>query len=172
MAKHKLNYTGKSIIQMPLEHWQAWAISYLFRNPVPVFDHLCGKEIFPHNQSEQPLASMYQSHVFYHWSLRRREQYLTLCFPYSGSCREQWGYLFVFSRLDNPSILSISSQDMPSHPVTSFLALLWMYSSTLTSFLYCRAQNFTQCSRWGCTNAKYSGRKIEVSCRTSHLQSG
>ena len=41
-------------------------------------------------------------------------------------------------------------------PVTSFVALLWMLSSTLTSFLYCGAKNCTQYSRVGCTNPSYS----------------
>lgn len=41
--------------------------------------------------------------------------------------------------------------------ITSFVSLLWMLSSTLTSlFLYCGAKNCTQYSRLGCTNPNYS----------------
>lgn len=38
------------------------------------------------------------------------------------------------SILDNPSILSLSSQDMPSTPFVRFVALLWILSSTLILF--------------------------------------
>ncbi|KAK4824371.1 hypothetical protein QYF61_014031 [Mycteria americana] len=53
----------------------------------------------------------------------------------------------LFSKLDKPKVLSHSSQDMPSSPSTSFVALLWMHSRTFTSFLICGAQNCTQYSR-------------------------
>ena len=63
----------------------------------------------------------------------------------------------LFSKLDKPEVLSCSSWDMPSSPFTSFVALLWTHSRTFTSFLNCGAQNCTQASRWGRTNAEYSG---------------
>lgn len=59
------------------------------------------------------------------------------------------------SRLDNKSVLSLSSWDMP---FTSFVALLWTLSGTLTSFWYIEAPKSTQYSRWGHSNIKYSGR--------------
>jgi len=54
--------------------------------------------------------------------------------------------------------LSFSSQDMPSSLFTSSVAFLWTLSRVLTSFLYYKAQNCTQYSGWGCTNAEYTGR--------------
>ncbi|KAK4816063.1 hypothetical protein QYF61_011071 [Mycteria americana] len=63
----------------------------------------------------------------------------------------------LFSRLDKPRVLSHSSQDMPSSPVTSSVALRWTHSRTFTSFLNGGAQNCTQRSRGGHTSAEYSG---------------
>ena len=63
----------------------------------------------------------------------------------------------LLSKLDKPKVLSHSSQDMPSNTFTSFVAFLWMHSRTFTSFLICGAQNRTQYSRWGSTNAEYRG---------------
>ncbi|KAK4829029.1 hypothetical protein QYF61_001804 [Mycteria americana] len=53
----------------------------------------------------------------------------------------------LFSKLDHPKVLSHSSQDMPSSPFTSFVALLWTHSRTFTSFLNFGAQNCPQYSR-------------------------
>jgi len=47
----------------------------------------------------------------------------------------------------NPSVLSLSSQHVPSRPSASFVALLWMLSSALMSFLYYGTQNFIKYSR-------------------------
>lgn len=40
----------------------------------------------------------------------------------------------LFSRQGNPGTLSLSSQDMPSTPLTSFVAILWILSNILTSY--------------------------------------
>lgn len=40
----------------------------------------------------------------------------------------------LFSRLDNPSVLSLFSWNMSSSPFNSFVALIWMLSSNLTFF--------------------------------------
>ncbi|KAK4826818.1 hypothetical protein QYF61_011626 [Mycteria americana] len=53
----------------------------------------------------------------------------------------------LFSKLDKPSVLSHSSEDMPSSPFTGFVALLWLLSRTFTSFLNGGAQNCSQYSR-------------------------
>ena len=53
----------------------------------------------------------------------------------------------LFSKLEKPKDLSYSSQDIPSSPFTSFVALLWMHSRTFTSFLNSWTQNCTQYSR-------------------------
>lgn len=59
----------------------------------------------------------------------------------------------VFSKLDKSSALTDSSEDMLPKVLTSFLAILWMHSSILTSFLNCVTQNCTQYSKRGWTNA-------------------
>ncbi|KAK4816489.1 hypothetical protein QYF61_017241 [Mycteria americana] len=53
----------------------------------------------------------------------------------------------LLSKLDKPRVLSRSSQDMPSSPSTSFVALFGMHSRTFTSFFNGGAQNCTQYSR-------------------------
>ncbi|KAK4826952.1 hypothetical protein QYF61_012801 [Mycteria americana] len=62
----------------------------------------------------------------------------------------------LLSKLDKPCVLSRSSEDMPSSPFPTFVAVLGMHSSTLTSVLNGGAQNRTQYSRRGHTNAEYS----------------
>jgi len=49
-ARQKLKDNNKGIVQMPLEHWQAWGINHITRKPVPVFDQSHGKEILPNIQ--------------------------------------------------------------------------------------------------------------------------
>lgn len=80
----------KSIIQMPVEHWQVWSISHLTRKPVPSVHHSHGKEMFPNIQYPTilPRAVLCHSHTSYHWLPGRRDQHLPLCFPSMGSCRE------------------------------------------------------------------------------------
>lgn len=46
-ANQKLKHINEVIIQLPLEHWQAWAISLLSRKPIQMFDHPHSMEIFP-----------------------------------------------------------------------------------------------------------------------------
>lgn len=62
----------------------------------------------------------------------------------------------LFCRLGSPGVLSLSSHVMPSSPSASFVAVLWMLSRILASFLYFGARNCMQYSRWGRTSAKYS----------------
>jgi len=62
----------------------------------------------------------------------------------------------LFSKLDDPKVLSRSSQDMPCSSATSFVALLWTHSRAFTSFLTCGVPNCTENSRQGCTNAVYN----------------
>lgn len=86
------------------------------------------------------------------------ELFTFLCFSSSGDCREQWGFpsASFFSGLDNQSVFSPSSEDMPSCPATSIL--LWILSKTFTSFLNGGGQNCTKYSRPGHTSAKYNRR--------------
>lgn len=44
------------------------------------------------------------------------------------------------SKQDQPKALSLSSQDMPSSPFTSFVERFWMNSRICISFLSCEAQ--------------------------------
>lgn len=68
----------------------------------------------------------------------------------------------LFSKIDKPKVLRWSSKDIPSSPFTSFIALLWTQSRTFTSSLKGGAQNATQYSGWGRTNAEHSS--IITSC--------
>ena len=126
---------------MSPKHWRAWGINHVPRKPVPEFDHYLRKEMFPNHQIPG-----------------RRDHWLPLPVPSSGSCGEQWGrpLCLLFSRLDEPIVFSHSLQDMPSSPSTSFVAFLWMHSRTFTS-LNQGAQNCRQCSRWDRTMLNTEG---------------
>ena len=93
-----------------------------------MFDHTHGKEIRP--SLNLPSAALSYSHISYHWILR--EEVSNSLSPSSGICY---------------------SQDMPSSPISSFVALLWRHLSTLKP-LHCGTQDCTQHSRWGFTNAE------------------
>ena len=72
---------------------------------------------------------------------RSRDQHLPVHSPPQGAAgsREVASWL-LFSRLGNPSVISLSSQNKPASPLTSFVALVWMLSRALMSFSYCGAQ--------------------------------
>lgn len=60
----------------------------------------------------------------------------------------------LVTRLVKPSAFRLPSQNMLSSLFTSFVSLLWMHSSALTSFLRCGAHNSTQYSRQDHTSGK------------------
>jgi len=57
-ADQKLKHVIKGIVQMPLEHGQAWGIDHISRKPVLVFDHPLGKEMLHNAQSKPPLTQL------------------------------------------------------------------------------------------------------------------
>ena len=57
-ADQKLKHVVQAIVQMPLQHWQAWSINHLSRKPGAVFDHPFSKEMLPIVQSKPPLCSV------------------------------------------------------------------------------------------------------------------
>lgn len=65
---------------------------------------------------------------------------------------------FLFSRLDKPSSLSLSSQKRFSSALPMFIALHWTLSSNSLSFLNWGAQNWVRYSRHGLIRAEQSGR--------------
>lgn len=86
-ANQKLKHTIEGIVQMWLEHWQVWDSKHVSRKPVPMSDRLNGKYTFPNAQSEPALTQLcavLSCHQF-----PGAEPIISLCFPYSGSCREQ-----------------------------------------------------------------------------------
>lgn len=123
---------------MPLEHREVWVTSHLSKQPGLLFNHSHNKDIslmsslnllFIKFCAVLILSSIPRSRA---WNLKGKE-------VTSGTPLLQNG---------QPNVLSLSSHDMPSRPITSFIALLWMLSRTFTSFSYCGAQNSTQYSRW------------------------
>jgi len=57
-ANQKLKRIIEGIIQMSLEHRQAWDINHLARKPVPVFDEPPSEDISPNVPSELPLVQL------------------------------------------------------------------------------------------------------------------
>lgn len=72
----------------------------------------------------------------------------------SCSCHEG-SALLLCSGMNKPRDLSHSTCILPSRLFTIFVVILWVHCNNFISFLYCGAQNSTQCSRWGCANTKY-----------------
>ena len=60
----------------------------------------------------------------------------------------------LFSKLNNPSSLSLSSQERCSIPLLTFVALLWTHFNSSMSFLCWVLQSCTQDSRWGLSRAE------------------
>ena len=70
----------------------------------------------------------------------------------------------LFTRLNSPSLLSLSSEERCSSASDIFMALCWTLSRTCISLLYRAAQNRTQCPRCGITSAKQRGRITTSAC--------
>ena len=157
-AGQKLKHVIKRVVQMPLKHWQAWGIDHLSR-PVPVLTTLSVKKCFLMSSLNLPWCSFEPLPRIR--SLEHREKSSAPPSPRPLLRKLQRAMRsplnLLFSKLDKPGVLSCSSHDMPSSPSTSFVALLCTRSRTFTSFLSGGAQNCTQYSRWGPTNAEYRG---------------
>ena len=131
MKDHLVQLTDYFRANQKLKHLTG-AISSLSRKPIPVFDHSHSKAIFPNAQCDLPQAALCHSHS----AISSQEQ--TRLLPLLPFLRELQGalrYLLPSSRLGSPSALSLS-QGVPSCPVTSCAAHLWMLSMTLTIFLF------------------------------------
>ena len=109
----------EGIVQMPLAHWQAWGINQVSRKPVPVFEHSPSAEMSPSVRSQLPLYGIPTHPVSYEGEKRLSPpSLLPLLQKFSRAMRLPLSLLFF--RLDNPSVLRLSSQDISSSPLTSF----------------------------------------------------
>lgn len=57
-AIEELNCLSKSIIQMHLEHWQAWCHDQFLEKLLIVLDYSLSEEFFPATQSKPPLSQL------------------------------------------------------------------------------------------------------------------
>lgn len=57
-ANQELQRVNEGIVQVPVEHWQAWGINHLSEKPVTVFDCPHGNKMFPNVWSKPPLAQL------------------------------------------------------------------------------------------------------------------
>lgn len=109
-ANHRLKDTIKGIIQMLLEHYCVWGNNHLARKPVLVFDYCHSSDFLcSHPVWISLCATLCSFHVFTGEKLLRRKRsqvYRTMTLL----------LLLLYSKLGNPSILSHSSQSMPSTP--------------------------------------------------------
>ena len=130
-VNQKWKHINEGIVQMPVEHWQAWGINQLSKKSVPEFSHPHGKEMFQAAQSDPPLAVLCHSHMSCHG--QQEHSPVPLCFPSSGCCREQWGHL---SASVSPNCTAQWPQPLLTghafSPATSFGVLCWALSRMLT----------------------------------------
>lgn len=108
---------------MPPKLWQA-------------FDHPHNKDIFPDVPTEPPLQQAQLSAI-----IHSQEQSAVLLSVPSGlhNFRKLWravrSFSLLFAWLDNPHVLSFSSQDMPTKLFTSFVALMNSFKDLNTLFV-------------------------------------
>jgi len=82
------------------------------------------------------------------------------CFPGPFRCWKaavSFPQSLLFSRLNSPNSLCLSSQESYSSPLTVFVALLWTCSNRFISFLCCRPQSWMLYSRWALTQSGLEG---------------
>ena len=124
-ANQKLQH--EYVIQKFVEHQLAWDISWLSGKPVPMFLHSYSNKGFPNVQSEPPLVSFVPLLSYI------GDQELNLAPPSElrllGKQQRTRGspLSLRFCGLDNPGVLSLSSQDMPSPS-------LHLYCTSLNAF--------------------------------------
>ncbi|KAK4824801.1 hypothetical protein QYF61_019469 [Mycteria americana] len=96
-------------------------------NPALMLDNLFSEEIFLNIQSKPPLEQLeaISSHPITCYLAKETDPHLSTT-SFQRAIRSPLSLLF--SRLNNPSSLSCSSQDLCSRPFTSFVALLWTLS--------------------------------------------
>lgn len=112
------------------------------RKPLPVFDHSHSPEYFPDARSD-PGTALCPSRTSCHRS-PGAETGTSL-----GSCREQRGRLLAsFPPAWTTQVPSASLTGQAFQPFSSFVALLWMLSKTLTSWMEITAPPFMVLQLW------------------------
>jgi len=107
---------------MFFEPLHGWGLNHCPGQPVPMPDHSFSKEIFPNIKPKPPLTQpeAISSRPIAGYLGDQHPPHYTLL---AGSCRERYGLPSASSRLNSPSSLSYSSQDLFSRPFTSRTAL-------------------------------------------------
>lgn len=103
------------IIQITLEHWQAYGINHLFTTPILVFDHPHSKDFFLNIQFEPPWHCLVPFLCILALVSGEKRSTLPIPLPLLRKLYRMMRSLlnFLFSKLDKPSVFSLSSQDMP-----------------------------------------------------------
>ena len=146
---------AQSHMQPGLECLQGWGIHNLLGQPVPVRHHPLGEKLLPNIQPTSPL-SQFKTIPPCPIAIHPRKQpsclYAAFKHHWKATMRSPWSLLF--SKLNKPSSLNLSSEERRSSPLIILVALLWTRSKSSTSFLYWGPQAWMQCSRWGLTRAE------------------
>lgn len=127
-----------------------WSKDILLFLPITVCDAEDGAE----DQNEKAKGLINKKHP---WQEVKLEEEVWGVSIYLSQPRLEAMYLSGLESFSRP-VLSLSFQDVPSSPVTSFVAFLWAFLRTLTSILCCGAQYCIQYSKRGRTSTKYKGR--------------
>lgn len=152
-----------SMLKRYLEYWQAWGVSHRSRKCAPVFQCPHGKDVIPNAQPDPAVATLFHSHPAISGQVRAWHFILLPVRVLQGVMR-----LFSVSIPDWTAQVSSTSPHRTCSPAL-LAALLFSCGCfhIVMSFLYC--ETCTQCSRWSCSNAKYSGRiTFLVGCAAFH----
>jgi len=152
---------AQDLVQAGLEYLQRRRLHSPSGQPVPVLRHPQREEVLPHVQMELPLLQFVPVGpcpvAGHHW----KELGPILLTPTLEIFLRSHRSL-LFSRLNKPSSLSLSSQERCSCPLIILTALHWPLSSSSSSFLNWEAQNWTQHCRWGLTRAEQRRRRTST----------
>ena len=119
----QIHQVAQSHVQLGRECFQWWGICHLSGQPVPVPHHpLCKKKFFFISNLNLPAFSLKLLPLVL--SQQALLKTLSPSFKYwKAARRSPWSLLF--SRLNSPNSLSLSSQERCSIPLDVFVALLW-----------------------------------------------
>ena len=133
-----LDQAAQSHIQPGLECLQGWGVHNLLGQPVPVCHHLCEKNFLLISDLNLPYLSLRPFPLVLSLS--------TLVNGHSPSCLyasfKHWEAAMrspqslLFSKLNKPSSLNLSSLERCSGALIISVPLLWTHSKSSTSFLY------------------------------------
>jgi len=131
---HHLELVVQDPVQLAFDYLQGWRLHDFSGQPVPVLGHLHSEKVFPDVQKEPPVFGLCPLPLILLLgttvkSLSSSSLHSPSIFVYTAEILLS----LLFSRLNSPSSLSLSSQERCSTPFSIFVGLHWTFSSSSVS---------------------------------------